>query len=647
MTGGVVVVLGETGRNFAAGMSGGIAYVSTRTGTLRRRAATSSMVDLEPVGRGGGADASASTTSGGDLHDPRPRRRDGRHDALRRRAPAIQLIANHLRYTGSSARGGQSSTTGSRQCVPKFRQGDAGRVPARAERDCEASERSAHAARSAGGSDDRWVRSPASSKSTGRTGATSRPRDRIRHYKNSSCRCRDEATTDQAARCMDCGIPYCHNGCPVNNLIPDWNDLVYRGDWQEALAQPALDQQFPGVHRPHLPRALRGVLHAEHRRQAGHHQDDRMRDRRPRLGGRLDRAASRPQRRPASASPSSAPGPAGLACAQQLARAGHDGARVREERPGRRPAALRHSRLQDGEAPHRPARRARWRPRASSSTTTSMSASTLPVEAAARRLRRGGAGRRRREAARPADPGPRAGRHPFRDGLPAAAEPPRRRRRAGRRPTRPILANGKHVVVIGGGDTGSDCIGTSIRQGALSVTQLEIMPQPPEKENKLLTWPDWPLKLRTSSVARGRRRARLRRADQASSSAQNGQVEGAATACASTSKLPADRRAREFELKADLVLLAMGFVVAAARGLLEQARRRRSTRAATSRPTRCDYQTSRREGLRLRRHAARPVAGRLGDPRGPPVRAFGRRVPDGRDDAAALTRPASRQTVSG
>ena len=103
------------------------------------------------------------------------------------------------------------------------------------------------------------------------------------------------------------------------------------------------------------------------------------------------------------------------------------------------------------------------------------------------------------KGARPADPGPRARRHPFRHGLPAAAEPARQRRaaRTGRR--EPILAGGKHVVVIGGGDTGSDCIGTSIRQGALSVTNFEIMPQPPERENKLLTWPDWPLKLRTSS----------------------------------------------------------------------------------------------------------------------------------------------------
>ena len=118
---------------------------------------------------------------------------------------------------------------------------------------------------------------------------------------------------------------------------------------------------------------------------------------------------------------------------------------------------------------------------------------------ARRRLRRGRALRRRREGPRPADPRPRAQGHPLRDGFPAAAEPPRLA--ASRRCQAPSRSSptGKHVVVIGGGDTGSDCIGTSFRQGALSVTNFEIMPQPPEKENKLLTWPDWPWKLRTSS----------------------------------------------------------------------------------------------------------------------------------------------------
>ena len=104
------------------------------------------------------------------------------------------------------------------------------------------------------------------------------------------------ASSQQAARCMDCGIPFCHQGCPVNNQIPDWNNLVYRDQWRRGAGEPALHQQLPGVHRPRLPRALRGLVHAEHRRQPGHHQDHRVRDRRPRLAGGLDRAAAAPAR---------------------------------------------------------------------------------------------------------------------------------------------------------------------------------------------------------------------------------------------------------------------------------------------------------------------------------------------------------------
>ena len=115
----------------------------------------------------------------------------------------------------------------------------------------------------------------------------------------------------------------CHNGCPVNNLIPDWNNLVYRGKWGEALAQPAFDQQLPGVHRPRLPGAVRGVLHAEHRRQPGHDQDDRMRDRRSRAGRKAGSSRESPSKKTGKSVAVVGSGPAGLACAQQLARAGH------------------------------------------------------------------------------------------------------------------------------------------------------------------------------------------------------------------------------------------------------------------------------------------------------------------------------------
>ena len=262
--------------------------------------------------------------------------------------------------------------------------------------------------------------------------------DRIRHFKEFVIPLSEEATRDQAARCMNCGVPYCMGtgslapgtpGCPVNNQIPDWNDLVYRGDWRDALLQSAFDQQLPGGHRPRVPGAVRSVLHAQPDRDAGHHQDDRMRDRRPRLRGRLDRArAALAQDRQEGFGDRLRPRRHGLRAAARARRP--RGAPVREVRARRRPAHLRHSRLQDGEASRRKARCADGGRRR-----------RLPLRRACRRqhagrarhrrLRRGGADRRRGSLARPADPGPRTRRDSFRDGLPAAAEPPHRRR-AGR-----------------------------------------------------------------------------------------------------------------------------------------------------------------------------------------------------------------------
>ena len=128
----------------------------------------------------------------------------------------------------------------------------------------------------------------------------------------------------QGARCMDCGTPFCNSGCPVNNIIPDFNDLVYRGDWQNAIDGAALDQQLPRVHRPHLPGALRGGLHAQRQRRRGGHQEHRARDHRPRLGRRLGARRSPPKRKTGKKVAVVGSGPAGLAAAQQLARAGHD-----------------------------------------------------------------------------------------------------------------------------------------------------------------------------------------------------------------------------------------------------------------------------------------------------------------------------------
>ena len=320
--------------------------------------------------------------------------------------------------------------------------------------------------------------------------------DRIRHYNEFVIPLSEEATRDQAARCMDCGIPYCHNGCPVNNQIPDWNDLVYRGDWEEAARNLHSTNNFPEFTGRICPAPCEASCTLNLI-------DDPVTIKTIECAI-VDRALGEGWIKPEPPAQKTGKkiavvgsGPAGLACAQQLARAGHEVHRLREKRQARRPAALRHPRLQDGKAPHRPPRRADEGRRR-----------RFPLRRECRR-------RRRRRATRspnttrwcsPAAPKSRAiCRFPGRElaGVHFAMDfLPQQNRRVAREPlhtNEPILAGGKHVVVIGGGDTGSDCIGTSIRQGALSVTQLEIMPEPPEKENKLLTWPEWPLKLRTSS----------------------------------------------------------------------------------------------------------------------------------------------------
>ena len=171
------------------------------------------------------------------------------------------------------------------------------------------------------------------------------------HYREFILALDDDAASKQGARCMDCGIPFCQSGCPVNNIIPDWNDLVYR----QALAATRSTSLHSTNNFPEFtgrvcpapceaactlninddPVGIKSIEHCDHRQG---------------LGGGLGRAAAARARRPASASRSSAPGPPGLACAQQLARAGHDVVAVREERPHRRAAALRHPRFQDGEA---------------------------------------------------------------------------------------------------------------------------------------------------------------------------------------------------------------------------------------------------------------------------------------------------------
>ena len=197
----------------------------------------------------------------------------------------------------------------------------------------------------------------------------------------------------------------------------------------------------------------------------------------------------------------------------------------------------------------------------------------------------------------------------------------------------PILAAGKHVVVIGGGDTGSDCIGTSIRQGALSVTNFEIMPQPPLHENKMLTWPDWPLKLRTSSShEEGAERDFAVMTTRFSG--ENGAVK--TLHCVRIDEKMKPVPGSEFELPADLVLLAMGFVHPVHEGMIKDLGLALDQRGNVERVDRRLPHLG-RQGLCRRRHAPRPVAGGVGDPRRPAGGARGRQIFDGLDAAAAVT----------
>ncbi len=197
-----------------------------------------------------------------------------------------------------------------------------------------------------------------------------------------------------------------------------------------------------------------------------------------------------------------------------------------------------------------------------------------------------------------------------------------------------LSAKGKHVVVIGGGDTGSDCIGTSIRQGASSVTNFEIMPEPPLKENKDLSWPHWPLKLRTSS-SHEEGAARDFAVMTKAIAVQGGRVTG--LTCVKLDAKMKEIEGSDFEVKADLVLLAMGFLGPVTDGMVEggRPRARRQRQRESRRPPLPDLTS---QSLRRRRHAPRPIPRRLGHPRRPPGRARDRSGIDGEDGFAEVGR---------
>jgi glutamate synthase (NADPH/NADH) small chain len=387
--------------------------------------------------------------------------------------------------------------------------------------------------------------------------------DRIRNYQEFVIPLGEEAIGDQAARCMDCGIPFCHSSCPVNNQIPDWNDLVYNSDWREALRNLQSTNNFPEVTGRICPAPCEAscTLNLEDSPVTIKSIENAIADRGWNEGWiQPEPPTIRTGKRVAVVGS----GPAGMAAAQQLARAGHD-VHVFEKH-ARAGGLMRYGIPDFKMEKHHVDRRVRQMEAEGVTFHYGVHVGvTLPgaklVEDFDAVLLAGG-------AEMPRDL-PVEGREL--DGVHFAMEflPQQNRRVSGENTdtAEPILASGKHVIVIGGGDTGSDCIGTSVRQGALSVRQFEIMPQPPEREDKLATWPNWPLKLRTSSShEEGAER------DFSVLTTRFSGVNGKVTRLHGTQVDPGFKPipGTEFEMQADLVLLAMGFVSPVKEGLLTE-----------------------------------------------------------------------------
>ncbi len=384
----------------------------------------------------------------------------------------------------------------------------------------------------------------------------------------------DEGVAAQATRCMDCGIPFCHNGCPVNNLIPDWNSLVHRGQWQSALRTLHSTNNFPeftGRICP-APSEAACTLNIDNNPVTIKTVECAIVDKGWEEGWILPLP---PTRRTGKRVAIVGSGPAGLAAAQQLGRAGH--AVTVFEKSDRIGGLLRYGipdfkmakPLIDRRMAQMEAEGVEFRTRIEIGRDVTLASLQERFDAV---VLAGG-------AEQPRDlevPGREL------DGIHFAMDflTQQNKRNAGdsepvAAPAGTITARGKHVVVIGGGDTGSDCIGTSIRQGAARVTQLEIMPQPPEMENKALTWPDWPLKLRTSHAheeGAARDFAVLTR----KAVGIHGRVEALECVRVEWVRGAGGRMAMQdvpgstLRLPADLVLLAMGFTGPRVPGLVEQ-----------------------------------------------------------------------------
>ncbi|HBP30696.1 MAG TPA: glutamate synthase [Advenella kashmirensis] len=396
------------------------------------------------------------------------------------------------------------------------------------------------------------------------------PGARLKHYKEFVLALEDKQAQVQGARCMDCGIPFCNTGCPVNNIIPDWNDLVYRQQWKQALEVLHSTNNFPEFTGRICPAPCEeactlninndpvGIKSIEHA----------IIDKGWNEGWVVPQPPLKKTGKKVAVVGS---GPAGLAAAQQLGRAGHSvtvfeksnriGGLMRYGIPDfKLDKSLIERRVSQMEAEGVEFQASTYVGAAGDATEDGLNViTTAELDKQFDAVIMAGGAEMPRDL--PVPGRELSGVHFAMDFLRQ-----QNKRNAGDRIANQISAAGKHVIVIGGGDTGSDCVGTSNRQGAASVTQIELMPRPPEHENKALTWPYWPAKLRTSSShLEGCERdwaittkcfkgdkGKLKKLvctrvewikDEATGQMKMQEIEGS-----------------EFELKADLVFLAMGFV---------------------------------------------------------------------------------------
>ncbi|UVI39806.1 glutamate synthase subunit beta [Qipengyuania spongiae] len=396
------------------------------------------------------------------------------------------------------------------------------------------------------------------------------PAERLKHYKEFTRPHAPDALRQQAARCMNCGIPYCHNGCPVNNIIPDWNHLVYEDDWKNALAVLHSTNNFPEFTGRICPAPCEAActLNIVDEPVTIKSIECTIIDR----GWKEGWVKPLPPEKPTGKSVAIiGSGPAGLACAQQLARAGH--AVTVFEKSDRIGGLLRYGipdfkmekHLINRRAVQMEAEGVQFRTSAEVGVEVSFQALQDNFDAV---VLAGGAEEPRRLDIPGAElPGVR---------LAMEFLTQQNKRNAGddevrAAPRGTLSAKGKHVIVIGGGDTGSDCVGTSNRQGAASVTQLEIMPKPPTREDKAMTWPHWPVKLRTSSShEEGATRDWAVLTKRVVG--ENGEVAGLECVRIEWKNGGFEEiESSSFTLPADLILLAMGFTGPRRRGLLDRA----------------------------------------------------------------------------